>query len=191
MQQLVSLETYLGGFLFDRIGGYKSIIWGIVVSLIALTCLVFWHDWPHYVVFLTFLGFSGGIVFPSMYAMVGTLWPEGGRKAFNSIYLAQNLGVAIGPALAGLVASVNINYIFSANLFFYIIFFFIAFFGYRKLEIAPDRHTSVIKEQKRIRNKAPFYALLIVTGGYLLTWLLYSQWMTTISTHALIIRYKP
>lgn len=181
------IGNLLGGILFDRIGGYKSIIAGIVFTLIALTGLVFWHGWPHYVLFLTILGFSGGIVFPSMYAMAGTLWPEGGRKAFNAIYLAQNVGVAIGPALAGLVASVNINYIFSANLFFYVIFFFIAFFGYRKLEIAPDRHTNVIKSKKKIIHKAPFYALLIVTIGYLLTWLVYSQWMTTISTHAISI----
>jgi MFS family permease len=177
----------LGGILFDRIGGYKSIIAGIVFTLIALIGLVLWHDWPYYVFFLTILGFTGGIIFPSMYAMAGTLWPEGGRKAFNAIYLAQNVGVAIGPALAGLVASVNINYIFSANLFFYVIFFFIALFGYRKLGIAPDRHTNVIKSKKKIIHKAPFYALLIVTVGYLLTWLVYSQWMTTISTHALSI----
>ena len=62
----------LGGFLFDRIGGYKSIISGILLSVFALACLVIWHDWPQYVLFLTILGFSGGIVFPSMYAMVGT-----------------------------------------------------------------------------------------------------------------------
>ena len=40
-----------------------------------------------------------------MYAMVGSIWPEGGRKAFNAIYLAQNVGVAIGPAIAGIVAA--------------------------------------------------------------------------------------
>lgn len=175
----------LGGFLFDRIGGYKSILGGISLSVMALICLVFWHGWPHYIVFLTILGFSGGIVFPSMYAMVGSIWPDGGRKAFNALYLSQNLGVAVGPALAGLVASANINYIFSANLFFYTIFFFIAFFGYKNMEIAPNRHTNVINERKKIRQKAPFYALLIITGGYLLTWVLYSQWSTTISTHAL------
>jgi MFS family permease len=175
----------LGGFLFDRIGGFKSIIGGIVISLIALVCLVFWHDWPQYVVFLTILGFSGGIVFPSMYAMVGTVWPDGGRKAFNSIYLAQNLGVAIGPALAGLVASVNINYIFSANLFFYAVFFFIAYFGYKNMTIEPTQHTNVMMQRKKIRQKAPFYALMIICSGYLLTWLIYSQWSTTISTHAL------
>ena len=175
----------LGGYLFDRFGGYRSIIGGIILSMIALTGLVFRHDWYPYITFLTMLGFSGGIVFPSMYAMVGTVWPEGGRKAFNSIYLAQNVGVAIGPALAGFVAVASIDYIFSANLFFYVLFFFIAFFGYKKLEIAPDRHTNVIREKKKIKHKAPFYALLIVTSGYLLTWLIYSQWSTTISTHAL------
>ncbi|WP_438311649.1 MDR family MFS transporter [Sporosarcina sp. FA9] len=175
----------LGGILFDRIGGYKSIVWGTFISLVALAFLIFWHDWPQYVFFLTILGFSGGIVFPSMYAMVGSLWPEGGRKAFNSIYLAQNAGVAIGPALAGLVASININYIFSANLFFYLIFFFIAVFGYKKISNSPTQHTSVFKEKKRIHNKAPFYALLIISAGYLITWLIYTQWATTISTHSL------
>ncbi|WP_262175164.1 MDR family MFS transporter [Saccharococcus sp. Marseille-Q5394] len=177
----------LGGFLFDRIGGFKSIMAGIIISILALAYLVYDHDWYPYIILLTVLGFSGGIIFPSMYAMVGTIWPEGGRKAFNSIYLAQNVGVAIGPALAGLIASVHIDYIYFANLVFYVIFLFIAYFGYKKLEIAPDRHTDVIRETARIKNKAPFYALLILVGGYLITWLVYSQWSTTISTHALAL----
>ncbi|MGN7388373.1 MDR family MFS transporter [Sporosarcina sp. SAFN-015] len=177
----------LGGFLFDKIGGFKSIMAGIVISILALAYLVYDHSWYPYIILLTILGFSGGVIFPSMYAMVGTVWPEGGRKAFNSIYLAQNVGVAIGPALAGLVASVHIDYIFLANLIFYVIFLFIAYFGYKKLEIAPDRHTDVIRETARIKNKAPFYALLILVSGYLITWLVYSQWSTTISTHALSI----
>src|SRR6185312_7169773 len=53
------IGNLLGGILFDRIGGYKSIIAGIIFTLIALTGLVLWHDWPYYVVFLTVLGFSG------------------------------------------------------------------------------------------------------------------------------------
>lgn len=175
----------LGGFLFDKIGGFTSIMAGIVLSIIALIYLVYDHSWYPYIIFLTILGFSGGIIFPSMFAMVGSVWPEGGRKAFNAIYLAQNVGVAIGPALAGLVASVHIDYIFFANLVFYIVFLGIAYFGYKNLDIAPDRHTDVIREAGRIKHKAPFYALLILVSGYLITWLVYSQWATTISTHAL------
>ncbi|MDW0117130.1 MFS transporter [Sporosarcina thermotolerans] len=177
----------LGGYLFDRIGGFRSIISGIVISILALAYLVYDHNWYPYIIFLTVLGFSGGIIFPSMYAMVGTVWPEGGRKAFNSIYLAQNVGVAIGPAMAGFIASVHIDYIFSANLAFYILFLVIAYFGYKKLEIAPERHTDIIRETTPIKYKAPFYALLILVTGYLITWLVYSQWSTTISTHALSI----
>lgn len=175
----------LGGFLFDKIGGYRSIITGIVLSLAALVGLVFWHGWPHYVWFLTFLGFGGGIVFPSMYAMVGTAWPEGGRKAFNSIYLANNAGVAIGPALAGLVATYKIDYIFHANAIMYVLFLLIAITFYRGFKIDPATHTSVLKEQKRIRQKAPLISLVIVLSGFFLTWLVYSQWTTTISTHAI------
>ncbi|WJY27923.1 MDR family MFS transporter [Sporosarcina trichiuri] len=174
----------LGGFFFDKIGGYKSMMMGILISSGALAVLVVNHSWGPYVVLLTVLGFSGGIIFPSFYAMVGTVWPEGGRRSFNSIYLSQNVGVAIGPALAGLVASVNINYIFAANLLFYIIFFFIAFFFYKKMSIAPEVHTSILKENTGIKKKVPFIALLIVMIGYLLTQLVYSQWSTTISTHA-------
>ncbi|WP_339251088.1 MFS transporter [Sporosarcina sp. FSL W8-0480] len=177
----------LGGYLFDKIGGFRSIISGIVISILSLAYLVYDHTWYPYIIFLTVLGFSGGIIFPSMYAMVGTVWPEGGRKAFNSIYLAQNVGVAIGPAMAGFIASVHIDYIFSANLIFYILFLVIAYFGYKRMEIAPERHTDVIRETTPIKYMAPFLALLILVSGYFITWLVYSQWSTTISTHALSI----
>ena len=123
----------LGGYLFDRIGGYRSILFGIVVSIFALILLTIWHGWPMYIWFVALLGFSGGIIFPSMYATMGSIWPEGGRKAFNAIYLAQNLGVAIGPAIAGIVAARNINYIFLANLLAYLLFFIIVVIFYRKI----------------------------------------------------------
>lgn len=177
------IGNLLGGVLFDRIGGYKSIMGGIVVTLMALAGLNVWHEFVPFVVFYTIIGFSGGIVFPSMYAMVGTVWPEGGRKAFNAIYLAQNVGVAAGPAMAGVLAVYSFNYIFSANLILYILFFFIALIGFRSMSISSVSHTSVFNEGKKIRNRAPFYALLIVSAGYLLCWVGYVQWQSTISAY--------
>lgn len=177
------IGNLLGGVLFDRVGGYKSIMGGIIVTLIALAGLNVWHEFVPFVVFYTIIGFSGGIVFPSMYAMVGTIWPEGGRKAFNAIYLAQNVGVAAGPAMAGVLAVYSFNYIFSANLILYILFFFIALIGFRSMSISSVSHTSVFNEGKKIRNRAPFYALLIVSAGYLLCWVGYVQWQSTISAY--------
>lgn len=175
----------LGGYLFDRIGGYKSILSGIIVSMVALLLLTFWHGWPEYIWFVAILGFSGGIIFPSMYAMVGSVWPEGGRKSFNAIYLAQNLGVALGPAVAGVVAAHNINHIFLANLLTYILFLVVVIVFYRKLSTADTKHVAVLHEGKKIKQKAPFYAMLIVTVGYMLTWIVYVQWTASISTHIL------
>ncbi|TWT12502.1 MFS transporter [Planomicrobium sp. CPCC 101079] len=177
------IGNLLGGLLFDRIGGYRSIMGGIIVTTLALTGLTVWHDFMQFAVFYTIIGFSGGIVFPSMYAMVGTVWPEGGRKAFNAIYLAQNVGVAIGPALAGFLAAYSFDYIFAANLGMYILFFLIACFGFKSLSISPMSHTSVFNEKKKIRKAAPFYALMIVSIGYLLCWIGYVQWQSTISTY--------
>lgn len=177
------IGNLLGGMLFDRLGGYKSVLAGAALTVIALTGLTMWHDFLPFVVFYTIIGFSGGIVFPSMYAMVGTAWPEGGRKAFNAIYLAQNVGVAAGPAMAGILAAYSFDFIFIANLAMNILFFFIAFFGFKKLQISSNAHTSVFNERKKVQNRAPFYALLIVLTGYLMCWIGYVQWQSTISAY--------
>jgi MFS family permease len=177
------IGNLLGGALFDRMGGYKSILGGIMVTTVALAGLTLWHEFLPFVIFYTIIGFSGGIVFPSMYAMVGTVWPEGGRKAFNAIYLAQNVGVAIGPAMAGVLAAYRFDFIFAANLGMYLLFFLIALFGFKSMSISSASHTSVINEGKRIRKKAPFTALMIVSAGYLLCWIGYVQWQSTISAY--------
>ena len=177
------IGNLVGGVLFDKVGGYWSIFTGSILSLISLVGLVFWHGWPTYVWFLILLGFSSGIVFPAMFALVGTVWPEGGRKAFNAIYLAQNLGVATGPALAGLVASYNMEAIFSINLAMYVVFFLIAAIGYRGLDKmgkgAEKKEVVVTKNA----SKAPFYSLLLVSSAFFLCWVAYSQWSTNLSTH--------
>ena len=177
------IGNLIGGVLFDKIGGYWSIFTGSILSFISLLGLVFWHGWPTYVWFLILLGFSSGIVFPAMFALVGTVWPEGGRKAFNAIYLAQNLGVAIGPALAGLVASYNMEAIFSINLAMYVVFFLIAAIGYRGMDKLGKGSEEEVKEVAKPVSKAPFYSLLLVSTAFFLCWIAYSQWATTLSSH--------
>jgi MFS family permease len=177
------IGNLIGGSLFDKFGGYRSILLGISITLVALVGMNIWSGWPFYVVFLTAVGFGSGIVFPSMYAMAGSVWPEGGRKAFNSVYVAQNIGVAVGAALGGLVASFSFNYIFLANLLMYILFFLIALFGYRNISSVSGRQTSVLNEKKLIRNKSKLMALLIICAAYLLCWVGYVQWQSTIATY--------
>ncbi|WP_434801667.1 MDR family MFS transporter [Robertmurraya yapensis (ex Hitch et al 2024)] len=177
------IGNLIGGSLFDKIGGYKSILLGIGITVTALTGLTIWHDWLPYVIFLTIIGFGSGIIFPSMYAMAGSVWKEGGRKAFNAIYVAQNLGVAIGSTLGGFVASYSFQWIFLANTLMYFIFLFIALFGYRSIKSDSQMQPTVLSEKQPIKDYTKLYALLTLCIGYLLCWVGYVQWQATISTY--------
>ncbi|CAG9608959.1 MDR family MFS transporter [Pseudoneobacillus rhizosphaerae] len=177
------IGNLFGGSLFDKIGGYRSILLGIVITLLSLVGLTIWHGWPQYVIFLTISGFGSGIVFPSMYAMAGSVWKEGGRKAFNAIYVAQNAGVAAGAALGGYVASYSFELIFLGNTLLYLVFFLIALFGYKGITPIIRKTTSVIKGAQSAKNQSRLIALLILCVGYLLCWVAYVQWQTTIAAY--------
>lgn len=175
------LGNVVGGYLFDRFGGYMTIVGAVIANLLTLICLVFWHDWPNYVFFLTMLGFTGGIVFPALYAIAGGVWPEGGRRAFNAIFLANNVGVAVGPALAGFVADRSFEYVFIANLIAYALFFFVALFSFRRFHATPTP-----QDAQTVRSKQPranIHAVLLLCIALVGCWLAYSQWAATISAH--------
>ncbi|WP_431027598.1 MDR family MFS transporter [Lysinibacillus sp. LZ02] len=173
----------LGGYLFDRIGGFKTIFFGVTANLTVLGLLTIWHDFTQYVVFLTFLGFTSGIIFPSMYALIGSTWPEGGRRAFNTLFLTNNVGVAIGPALAGIIADMNFEYVFITNLATYSIFFIIVITTYRRFDINGMAPKNIIAEGGGVHAKAPLYAILILSTSLILCWLSYTQWSATISSY--------
>lgn len=173
----------LGGYLFDKLGGYRAILIGVVCNLVALVALTIWHDWPQYVVLLTILGFSGGIVFPSIYALAGSAWPEGGRRAFNAIFLANNVGVAIGPAIAGLIADIHFEYVFIANLVTYFLFFVIVMTTFKRFSGQGVAPKNVIGERAGTKDRAPLMALIILSLSLVLCWVAYSQWVATISAY--------
>jgi MFS family permease len=178
------IGNLIGGSLYDKIGGYKSVLLGVGTTLLALICLCLWNCWPEYIIFLGVIGLGTGIIFPSMYAMAGSVWREGGRKAFNALYVAANLGVAIGSALGGFVADYSFQYIFIANTIMYLIFLCLAVFGYRGIKIVHDKKGKDSPQMiKSHTQKINLHALLILCIGYLLSWAAYVQWSTTISAY--------
>jgi len=120
-----------------------------------------------------------------MFALAGSVWPEGGRRAFNAMYVAQNLGVALGATFSGYVASISFNYIFIANAIFFFLFFLIVLFTFKGMDEIRDRHmhTTVIEQTGEIENKSSFTALIILSVGFFAVWFAYSQWQSTIASH--------
>ena len=172
----------LGGTMFDRLGGYRTIMVGTIFSLIATCLLNFFHGWPWYAIWLIMLGFGGGMIIPAIYAMAGALWPQGGRKTFNAIYLAQNIGVALGAALGGIVADFSFNYIFLANLLMYVAFFIIAIWQFNVDYQATVKSHTTIENVVNVQNKKHFRALILLCVMFACCWVAYVQWQTTIAS---------
>ncbi|WP_226535469.1 MDR family MFS transporter [Fictibacillus halophilus] len=173
-----------GGLLFDKLGGFRTIMLGVSISFTTSFLLIWFHDFWTYSILLVFMGFGMGIVFPSMYALTGTMWKEGGRKAFNRIYIAQNVGVALGAALGGLAASYSFTLSFISCSALSFLFFMIVLFGFKGIDEKESGSVqTVFSQKKRIHNKQAFFALLILCGGYLLAWIGYVQWQSTIASY--------
>ncbi|ERF47929.1 multidrug MFS transporter [Staphylococcus sp. EGD-HP3] len=171
----------LGGTLFDKIGGYKTILLGTAICLFSTTLLNLFHGWPWYAVWLVLLGFGGGLIIPAIYAMAGAVWPNGGRQTFNAIYLAQNIGVALGAALGGFVAELSFNYIFIANLCMYILFAIVAIFNFNiNLEIKVKPNDSLTLFAKE--NRPQLLSLLLICAMFSICWIAYIQWESTIAS---------
>ncbi len=190
-----------GGALFDRFGGKYTIMIGVVMSLITVILMAFFQSFTVYVGLMMLLGLSNGAVFPAMYAAAKTAWPEGGRKTFNLIYIAQNVGVAVGTALGGLIAGIDFTYVFLGNAITYIVFLGII---YSFIKIDPhalngdhkqvnddkeEVHT-VASPKKKFRLTMGMVPLLLLCFGYTLCWLAYVQWQTSISAHLTNLGYS-
>ncbi|RLL46681.1 MFS transporter [Oceanobacillus piezotolerans] len=175
----------IGGSLFDRYSAYRTLLYGTLLSLLSAIGLAFYHSVIPYTIFLLLMGFGTGVTWPVMYAMAGSIWPEGGRRTFNAIYVAQNLGVALGATVGGYIASLSFDYIFIANAALFFLFFLIVVFTFKNFDNLQDRqmHTSVIEQSGKINDRTAFVSLLILCSGFLVIWVAYTQWQATIAPY--------
>lgn len=183
--------SLLGGYLYDRIGGRKAILFGVLISIIAVVGLAFLRQWGVYVGLMMLLGFSNGMIPPAVYAMAGGVWPEGGRKSFNLLYVSQNIGVAIGTALGGVVAQLSFQMTFLTNAATYILFAALVWFGLNQHIATQPRGTSeaMSTSHKKFHWDRGFISLLFLGFGFAFIWITYVQWQTSISAYMTDLGY--
>ncbi|MDG5787756.1 MFS transporter [Evansella sp. AB-P1] len=180
------IGNLIGGKLFDRIGGYRTIILGLMITTTSAFILAMLHQsFVAYVTLLMGLGFGAGLMVPCMYALAGAVWPEGGRRPFNAMYVAQNVGVATGAAIGGFLASHRFDFVFFGNGMMYLVFFILVLFFFNQLqgEREEGSTTNVFEQSTVVESKKRFHALLILCSGFLICWVAYTQWASTISVH--------
>ncbi|MFD2370838.1 MFS transporter [Brevibacillus sp. GCM10020057] len=195
------IGSLAGGMLFDRWGKMKTIVLSSLGIIVISLFLGFTANFTAYTVLLLLSGLFYGMLSPVMNALAVVLWPEGGRKVMNMIYVALNAGVAAGSALGGVLASVSFAWTFFGNAIAQVcVFAMFIFILPRHLQAAAsgqpdgsvelraaDSQASAALEVPRDAatsvQKVVWGALVLLCAGLLISWIVYVQWTTVLSAY--------
>ncbi|MFD2369585.1 MFS transporter [Brevibacillus sp. GCM10020057] len=122
------IGQFAGGALFHRLGAKRLIVGSLFIQGCLQLAIPFTGSWPLYLAIMIGLGFTLNLSSPAIQAFIGFRWKEQRRELFNVIYVANNLGMAIGTSLAGIVAAISFQLTFmlnSASTLLFALFFFV------------------------------------------------------------------
>lgn len=177
------LGQLTGGALYDRIGGRPVITSGLLLAGAAIALPGLIPSWPLYVGAMGLFGFAQSLVFPALNALAAAIWPEGGRRTFNFVYVTHNAGVAVGTALGGVVASHSFRLAFLGAGTLSLTAATLAFILLRYVkpkDAAPTiRHRAAGAPARRI----PWLPIAFLLFSHWSLWLVYTQWSSTLAVY--------
>lgn len=106
---------FLGGALFHRLGAKRLIVGSLFLTGFAQFGLIFAKAWSPYIAMMTTVGLLNSITMPAVNAFIGFRWRDQQYRLFNAIYVSNNIGVAIGTSIAGVLAAISFNLTFLFN----------------------------------------------------------------------------
>ncbi|EGW38859.1 MFS transporter [Desulfosporosinus sp. OT] len=178
LQSAVSLlGQFMSGFLADRFGPKRVMIFGLVSATLSVGAIGIFPVWSVYVPSFILFGLAQAFIFVPLYALIHAVWPEGGRRGFNLLYVFNNAGVAVGTAVGGLIAQVSFRLIFSLNAAAFLIYLLIVFIGVSE-RTAPIHLIPPKEQTERLTKDKGFKVLLALGGGIFCTWGAYIQLVT-------------
>ena len=105
---VVLVASPISGKLGDRIGRAKVMTWSLVVYGIGLLAPFATTNPAVLVPVLPIVAFGGGVIMTLPYALLMPMMPSDEHGALTGFYaVSRGLGVALGPALAGLAIQVD------------------------------------------------------------------------------------
>lgn len=157
--------SWLGGKLTDKIGFYKIMIFSLLTSGIFFLFFQFITSFVGLCIGIFVIMIVADMFRPAMFVSLGTYAkPENRTRALTLVRLAVNLGIALGPALGGLII-MGIGYY---GLFWVdglSCIFAIGIFAVMVKEVKPNRikqnETGIILKKTSIWKDVPFVIFLI------------------------------
>ena len=172
------LSQLAGGELTDRLGRRPVMLMSFLITPIFMITLGLARDLPLIALCTLVVGFFTDLYRPAVGAAIADLVPPEARtRAYGYNYWAINLGAAVAPLLAGLMAGYSYLILFIADALTTAVFGLIVFFGIRETRPAEVRQTAhaSLKERLSQLKREPillffsfltlFFAIIYVQGN--------------------------
>ncbi|WP_274363823.1 MFS transporter [Paenibacillus thermotolerans] len=173
---------FAGGMLTDRFGGKIIMLVSACGIFISSATLAAYGQWIVFITAFAVMNCLIGAMLTALQTSVGSVWPEGGKSGFQLTYLFQNIGVAAGTAIGGIVSSVSFTYSFGLNAMFFLLGALLIFTGVKGKR--PEKREKEAEHagggEARQGGGARTAILLMLGSGLTLTLMSYIQWQTTI-----------
>lgn len=110
------VTVFIGGGLVDKLGAARIMTTALIANSLVLLIFPFIHEYVTIVIMCLVWGFVYGIYRPASQTFISHLSASGMHKVTFSLHrLVLNLGMSIGPAVGGYLASYSFSSIFWAN----------------------------------------------------------------------------
>ncbi|GIP51505.1 MFS transporter [Paenibacillus vini] len=106
----------LGGSLYHKLGVKRLIVGGVGMNALFLLLLPLGSgNWSLFMLLMGLIGFFNAMSMPAIQAFIGFRFAERRGELFNVIYVANNIGVALGTGLSGFLARISYDMSFIMN----------------------------------------------------------------------------
>jgi predicted MFS family arabinose efflux permease len=162
--------SWLGGWLSDKIGFFKTQFWSLILVIPIYFLLPELKSVQSVAIGVFLLSMTADVFRPANSVAISYYArPENLTKAFSLNRMAINLGFSIGPALGGILASISYYWLFYGNAFGTILagIIFYVYFNNRKSRFnqEPQKISDAIEPKAKV--KSPYRDRKMLLFGFL------------------------
>ncbi|HIY93166.1 MFS transporter [Companilactobacillus sp. HBUAS56275] len=187
----------MGGIMFDRFSKRGTLYIGYIISIVSLLGMSVHHVWPTYAIMLFILGFGMGLIYTAVNAYTAFVAEQmvgNSRVVFNNMYLASNIGIAVGSTAVGFIFKWSIFLTFFIPMLLFVLSAIILMFKANLLEHVSEHSDSEqqanfenddVDPRIEIGSERFNLNLFIICASIFIVWLGYSQWDSNLSAYML------
>ncbi|MCQ4088088.1 MFS transporter [Saccharibacillus sp. JS10] len=162
----------MGGAMYYRIGVKKLLVGSLALNALSLFALPFVSShWHLYMFTMLIVGFSNAMTLPAIQAFIGFRFASRRGEIFNTIYVGNNIGIALGTALSGPLAQLSFPLTFILNgctCVLFAVYFFVYLNRVQREETSSDEVSlTELTEKKKSKSEGQAWTLLMNTRVYL------------------------